>query len=56
MKKKCLIFTTLFLISCTAMFAAPAPFESQVVKAFADSLYQEGFFHIILASWFRSVG
>lgn len=43
MKKKCLIFTTLFLISCTAMFAAPAPFESQVVKAFADSLYQEGF-------------
>ena len=41
-------FSAFFLIILSPLFAqpaapAPAPFEPRIVKAFADSLYQEGF-------------
>ena len=44
--KKCnfkrVLFCAVFLIFHAAGFAV-SPYEPQVVKAFADSLYQEGF-------------
>ena len=43
-KNKKLILTAVLFVFAAIVYAAPAAFDPPVVKAFADSLYQEGFF------------